>query len=287
MSDGDEHVLRACSLLLIPPPPPGTKYHIKSMPMALAEKAIPEWTKLVQDLASQMEALPMGFSITEQQMSSLLAKLERATGHPSCDTCRYPRRRCVCASGGSAPAPHESWSEETDPSSTYHQEYPLPTRGTTTVSVSQSRAPATTVAAPPQGVVSPVRRQPTMEVQGMTHQPFLGGSVNYASASLPRAGIRQPGPRSLQRPLQEPFAMDTPVARTPILPGQPQPPRPSMPYQFPTTYTDPIAYLHAVGQGWGVPRTTAPLSSADSRGFPVSGKCHPRTRKRRSLPIWR
>ena len=111
MSDGDEHVLRAYSLLLIPPPPPGTKYRIKSMPLSLAEKATPEWTKLVQDLASQMEVLPMGFSVTEQQMSSLLAKLERATGHPSCDTCRYPRRKCVCASGGSAPAPHESWSE--------------------------------------------------------------------------------------------------------------------------------------------------------------------------------
>ena len=142
----------------------------------------------------------MGFSITEQQMSSLLAKLEWATGHPSCDTCRYPRRRCVCASGGSTPMPHENWSGGTGTSSTYNQEYPLPTRGTTTVSVSQSRAPANTVVAPPQGVVSPVQRQPTMEVQGMTHQPYLGGSVNYASASLPRATIRQPGPGSLQCP---------------------------------------------------------------------------------------
>ena len=200
----------------------------------------------------------MGFSITEQQMSSLLAKLEWATGHPSCDTCRYPRRRCICASGGSAPAPHESWSKGTDPSNTYHQEYPLLTKSTTTVSVSQSRASATTVAAPAQGVVSPVRRQPTMEVQGMTHQPFLGGSVNYASASLPRPGIRQPGSRSLQCSPQEPPAMDSPVVRTPILPGQPWPPRPSMPYQFPTTYTNLIAYLHAVGRGRGVPRMTAP-----------------------------
>ena len=152
----------------------------------------------------------MGFSVSEQQMSSLLAKLEQVTGHPSCDTCRYPRRRCVCASGGSTPAPHESWSGGTDTSSTYHQEYPLLTRGTNTVSISQSRAPATTVAAPPQGVVFLVRRQPTMEVQGTTHQPFLGGSVNYASASLPRAtpGVRQPSSRSLQHPPQEPPAMD-------------------------------------------------------------------------------
>ena len=178
------------------------KYRVKSMPMSLAEIATPEWTKLVQDLASHMEALPRGFSVTEQQMSSLLAKLERATGHPSCDSCRYPRSRCVCPPEDSTPTPHENWSGGTGTSSTYHQEYPLPTRGTTTVSVSQSRAPANTVAAPPQGVVSPVRRPPAMEVQGTTHQPYLGGSVNYASASLPRAtpGIRQPGSRSLQHP---------------------------------------------------------------------------------------
>ena len=135
------------------------------------------------------------------------------------------------------------------------REYPLSTRGTTTVSVSQSRAPANTVVAPPQGVVSPVWRQPTVEVPGMTHQPYLGGSVNYASASLPRATIRQPGPGSLQCPPQEPPAMDAPVVRTPILPGQPQPF--TTPYQF-ARYTDPLAYLHAAGQGRGVPWTTAP-----------------------------
>ena len=117
------------------------------------------------------------------------------------------------------------------------------------MSASQSKAPATMVAAPPQGVVSPVQRQPTMEVQGMTHQPFLGGSVNYASASLPRAtpGIRQPSSRLLQHPPQEPPAMDAPIVRTPILPGQPRPPRPSMPYPHLARITDPIAYLHAAG----------------------------------------
>ena len=144
--------------------------------------------------------------------------------------------------------PHENWSGGTGTSSTYNQEYPLPTRGTTTVSVSQSRAPANTVAAPPQGVVSPVRRQPTMEVQGMTHQPYLGGLVNYASASLPRATIRQPGPGSLQRPPQEPLAMDAPVVRTLILPGQPCP-RPPTPYQFTSRYAEPLAYLQAAGRG--------------------------------------
>ena len=167
--------------------------------------------------------------------------------------------------------PTKAGAKGTDPSSTYHQEYPLPTSGTTTVSVSHSRAPATTVVAPPQGVVSPVQRQPTIEVRGTTHQPFLGGSVNYASASLQRAtpGVRQPSSRSLQCPPQEPPAMDAPVVRTPILPGQPRPPRPSMPYQFPTRYTDPIAYLHAAGRGRGVPRMTAP-SQVSTPGAPQS-----------------
>ena len=265
MNDGDEHILQACSLLLIPLPPPGAKYRVKSTPMSLAEIPTLEWIKIVQDLASQMVALPLGFSITEQQMISLLAKLEQATGHPWCDTCCYPRRRCLCASRGPTPSPRENWNGGTSTSNTFNQEYPLPTRGTTTVSVSQSRAPANTVVAPPQGVVSPVQRQPTMEVQGMTHEPHLGGSVNYALASLPRATIRQPGPGSLQRPPQEPPMMEAPAVRTPILPGQPRPPTP---YQF-ARYTDPLAYLQAIGRGRGVPQTMAP-SQVLTPGAPQS-----------------
>ena len=203
---------QACSLLLIPPPPPGAKFRVKSTPMSLAEIATPDWTKMVQDLASHMLALPRGFSMTEQQMTSLLAKLEQATGHPSCDTCHYPRGRCVCASGGSTLSPHESWSGGPSASDAFHQEYPPLTGGTTTVSVSQSRAPAKTVAAPLQGVVSPVWRKPTLEVRGTTSQPFIGGSINYASASLPRATIRQPGPGSSQHPPQEPPMMETPLS---------------------------------------------------------------------------
>ena len=45
MSDGEEHVPRACSLLLILPPPPGAKFWIKSVPMSLAEIAMSEWIK--------------------------------------------------------------------------------------------------------------------------------------------------------------------------------------------------------------------------------------------------
>ena len=246
MGDGDEHILRACSLLLIPPPPPGVKHRVKSIPMSLAEIAMSEWTKTVQDLASQMVVLPHGFSVTEQQMSSLLAKLERATGHPSCDIYRYPRGRCVCASGGSNLSPHKSWSGRPSATDALNQEYPLLTRSTTTVSASQSRAPATSVVAHPQGVVSPVWRPPIAEVQDMTQYPRLGSSVNYALASLPRATIRQPGPGSSQHPPQEPPMMEAPAVRTPILPGQPQP---STPYhqQVFTRYTNPLSYLHAVG----------------------------------------
>ena len=272
INDGDEHILWACSLLLIPPPPPGVKHWVKSMPMSLAEIATLEWIKMVQDLASHMEALPTGFCVTEQQMASLLAKLERATGHPSCSTCRYPRRRCLCASGGSTLTPHKNWSSGTSSGNAYNQEYPLPTRGTMTVSVSQSRAPALTVAAPPQGVVSPVRRQPAMGVQSLTQHPPLGGSVNYASASLSRPTIRQPGPRSSQPPPLEPPAMETLTDQTPKL-------RPSTPYnqQVFTRYTHPLAYLQAVGRGCGVPRTMTPSQiptpgASQSQGSAILGQ---------------
>ena len=224
-------MLCACSLLLIPPPPPGVKYRVKSIPMSLAEIAAPEWIKMVQDLASHMEALPTGFSVTEQQMSSLLAKLEQATGHPSCSTCQYPRRRCLCASGDSTMLPHSSWSNVVSMDTTYEQGYPLPTKGTTTMSLSQSRAPALMATAPLQGVVSPVRRQPAMGVQGLTHHTPMLGSVNYATASMPRPTIRQPGPRLPQTRPQEPPTMETPT-------DQASKSQPSTPY---------LGYLQAAG----------------------------------------
>ena len=45
MQDGDEHTLRACSLLLIPPPPPGEQVRRESVPLSLADMADPDWIK--------------------------------------------------------------------------------------------------------------------------------------------------------------------------------------------------------------------------------------------------
>ena len=252
-------MLRACSLLLIPPPPPGVKYRVKSIPMSLAEIAAPDWTKLVQDLASHMEALPMGFCVTEQQMSSLLAKLERATGHPSCSTCQYPRRRCLCASGGSTLVSHSSWSNVVSVDTSYEREYPPPTRSTTTMSFSQSRAPAHMVTAPPQGVVSPVKRQPTMGIQGLAHRAPVLGSVNYATAPIPRPTIRQPGPRLPLTQPQEPSTMEIPADQTPIS-------RPPTPYS---------AFLQSAGRGRGVLRTATPTQLTTPGTSQIQGGATP------------
>ena len=96
MEEGDEHTLRACSLLLIPPPPPGEMARRMSIPLSLADLAGPDWIKMIRDLASRMSTLPAGFCVSEQQVTSLLKKLERATGMPPCLGCYHPRRVCVC-----------------------------------------------------------------------------------------------------------------------------------------------------------------------------------------------
>ena len=41
--DGDEHIMRACSLLAIPPPPPGTLLWHLEIPMDLTTMRLPDW----------------------------------------------------------------------------------------------------------------------------------------------------------------------------------------------------------------------------------------------------
>ena len=98
MEDGDEHTLRACSLLLILPLPPGELVRRESVPLSLSNMADPDWIKMVRDLALRMSTLPQGFSVSDQQVSSLLKKLERATGLPPCRGCHHPWRVCIVRS---------------------------------------------------------------------------------------------------------------------------------------------------------------------------------------------
>ena len=45
--DGDEHIMRACSLLAILPPPPGTALRHVEIPMDLTAMRLPEWINKV------------------------------------------------------------------------------------------------------------------------------------------------------------------------------------------------------------------------------------------------
>ena len=83
--DGDEHIMRACSLLVIPPPPPGTSLRNLEIPMDLTTMRLPDWVNNIQDLATGMVMLPPTFVVTGMVIqSSILPKLERVSGVKSC-----------------------------------------------------------------------------------------------------------------------------------------------------------------------------------------------------------
>ena len=56
--DGDEHIMRACSLLAILPPPPGTSLRHLEIPMDLTAMRLPDWVNKIQDLQ-----LPQGLTL--------------------------------------------------------------------------------------------------------------------------------------------------------------------------------------------------------------------------------
>ena len=58
VSDGDEHIMRACSLLAILPPPPGMPVRHLEIPMDLNTMRLPDWVNNVRDLATGLVMLP-------------------------------------------------------------------------------------------------------------------------------------------------------------------------------------------------------------------------------------
>ena len=107
------HVLRACSLLVIPPPkervPPP-----RGFPMALSDPNLSSWASLVQDVASSLLALPPNLgSDMSLPAVALLQLLEKATGWRYCHYCCHLGSRCICM-GAYPPAPPPSWSQVVD-----------------------------------------------------------------------------------------------------------------------------------------------------------------------------
>ena len=98
VSDGDEHIMRACSLLVILPPLPGTPARHLEIPMDLNTMRLPDWVNNVQDLATGLVMLPPTFLVTGKVIqSSILPKLERVAGVISCRFCLHPHMVCRCS----------------------------------------------------------------------------------------------------------------------------------------------------------------------------------------------
>ena len=100
------HVLRACSLLVIPPPkeggpPPG------GFPKDLSDYNLSSWAGLVQDVASGLMVPPpmLGTKVSLAAVT-LLYLLEKATGWVYCRFCYHLGSRCTCM--GALPP---SWSQ--------------------------------------------------------------------------------------------------------------------------------------------------------------------------------
>ena len=62
LSERDNHIMRACSLLAILPPLPGTPLRHLEIPMDLTTMRLPDWVNYVQDLATGLVMLPPTFS---------------------------------------------------------------------------------------------------------------------------------------------------------------------------------------------------------------------------------
>ena len=98
LSDGDEHIMRACSLLAILPTPPGTPVRQLEIPMDLMTMRLPNWVDSVRDLATGMVMLPPTFLVSGKVVqSSVLPKLERVAGVKSCRFCLHPHTVCGCS----------------------------------------------------------------------------------------------------------------------------------------------------------------------------------------------
>ena len=96
--DGDEHIMRACSLLAIPLPPPGTSLRHLEIPMDLTAMRLPDWVNKIRDLATGMVMLPPTFMVTGMVIqSSVLPKLERVSGVKACRFCFHPHTVCGCS----------------------------------------------------------------------------------------------------------------------------------------------------------------------------------------------
>ena len=98
VSDRDEHIMRACSLLAILSLPPGMPVRHLEIPMDLNTMRLPDWVNNMRDIATGLLMLPPTFLVTGKVIqSSVLPKLERVAGVKSCRFCLHPHMVCGCS----------------------------------------------------------------------------------------------------------------------------------------------------------------------------------------------
>ena len=162
--EGDEHIMRACSLLVIPPPPPGVSPRHVEIPMDLTAMRLSEWINKIQDLATGMVMLPPTFMVSGKVVqSSVLPKLKRVSGVTACKFCHHPHTVCGC---GKKP----SWS------------LPLTRQSLATVTMTMahshsSTSVSTSTKCPPPGLPPPQRC--------ICHKYLLGGSELHTASPDP------------------------------------------------------------------------------------------------------
>ena len=209
VSDGDEHIMRACSLLAILPPLPGTPTRHLEIPMDLNMMRLPDWVNNVLDLATGMVMLPPTFLVTGKVIqTSVLPKLERVAGVKSCRFCLHPHTVCECSK-------ISAWSH----TSTRQTPATVTTAGShasTSVSASMTCPPP---GLQPQGAVAPtstyskalaLSQAPQTHLRGVSQPPLPG-------AGYPSVGPRQtaPNPRMEASIRQEHLASSQKEPRTP------------------------------------------------------------------------
>ena len=207
VSDGDEHIMRACPLLAILLPLPGTPVRHLEIPMDLNTMRLPNWVNNVWDLAMGMVMLPPTFLVTGKMIqSSVLPKLERVAGVKSCRFCLHPHTVCGCSQ-------ISAWSHTS-------------TRQTPATSTTARSHDCTTVSAltrPPPGLSSQGAAAPTStyskalaltppaRLRGVSRPPLPGagypsvGPCQMAPNPRMEAPIRQECPASSQNELRTPY----------------------------------------------------------------------------------
>ena len=97
LTQGEQHVLRACCLLAIPPPSPGARGIIIMPPVDLSMVGLVQLALYVEDLTSGMGTLsPHVVENTNVICNRLLPHLETSTGVSRCPKCLHPQGRCSC-----------------------------------------------------------------------------------------------------------------------------------------------------------------------------------------------